>query len=140
MIPAAITVAIEITPPITTDETNPSSRAASPDSNAPNSFDVPTKMLFTALTLPRMLSGVINCNTVARTTTLTLSNTPLNNNKLKLSKKFVDTANNTMHAPNAPTHHNIAQPARLVYRNEVPNQSWTACDEGYVFCLFASRL
>ena len=58
-------------PPITTDRTTPRSPATTPDSNSPSSFDVPMNRKFTALTRPRMASGVASCTSVERTTTLT---------------------------------------------------------------------
>src|SRR5205085_832975 len=48
-----ITVTSVSAPPKITDGTVPISFAASPDSNAPSSFDVVTKMLFTDCTRPR---------------------------------------------------------------------------------------
>src|SRR6185436_2106180 len=46
------------TPPITTDGTVPHHDAVTPDSNSPSSFEAPMKTLFTALTRPRISSGV----------------------------------------------------------------------------------
>ena len=55
----------------------PSSLAATPDSNAPSSFDEPTKIEFTDDTRPSRCDGVSTCSSVDRTSTLTLSAMPL---------------------------------------------------------------
>ena len=47
-------------PPATTEITGPNKAAVNPDSSAPNSFEVPMKILFTAETRPRISSGVTN--------------------------------------------------------------------------------
>ena len=70
------TTTIVPTPPLTTEKTGPNQWATSPDSNAPNSLDELIKIAFTAATRPRIESGVSNCISVPRTTTLTLSNAP----------------------------------------------------------------
>jgi hypothetical protein len=57
--------------------TGPNSAAVNPDSSAPNSFDVPMKILFTDETRPRISSGVISCTIEPRMITLTLSNAPM---------------------------------------------------------------
>src|SRR5207248_9156962 len=48
-------------PPPTTETTGPNNAAVKHDSSAPNSFDVPMKMLFTAETRPRISSCVTSC-------------------------------------------------------------------------------
>ncbi len=53
-----------ITPPNTTAGTVPISFAVTPLSNAPNSFEDPTKIEFTEATLPLNSSGVFSCNIV----------------------------------------------------------------------------
>src|SRR6266436_3084500 len=63
-------------PPATTEITGPNSAAVNPDSSAPNSFDVPMKILFTDETRPRISSGVTNCTIEPRMITLTLSKAP----------------------------------------------------------------
>src|SRR6266705_2370883 len=68
-------------PPATTEITGPNSAAVKPDSSAPNSFDVPMKILFTDETRPRISSGVTSCTIEPRMITLTLSNAPTRNNK-----------------------------------------------------------
>ena len=42
---------------LTTAARGPHNSAVAPDSNAPSSLDAPMKMMFTAATRPRMLSG-----------------------------------------------------------------------------------
>ena len=49
------------TPPTTTAGTKPNPAAVRPDSNSPNSFEAPIKTALTALTRPRMTSGVSIC-------------------------------------------------------------------------------
>src|SRR5580698_8136251 len=48
------------TPPSTTEGTVPNQAAVKPDSNSPSSLDAPIKREFTALTRPRIASGVAN--------------------------------------------------------------------------------
>ena len=55
----------------------PRSFAATPDSNAPSSFDEPTKIELTDETRPNRCDGVSTCSSVDRTSTLTLSAIPL---------------------------------------------------------------
>ena len=90
-------------PPNITDGINPIIFAETPDSKAPNSFEEPTNMLFTAATLPFMLSGVSSCRELDLTTTLILSRAPLRARATAESKKLVDKAKVIMHAPNPPT-------------------------------------
>jgi hypothetical protein len=54
------TTARVMLPPKITDGINPSNFAVNPDSNDPNSFDDPIKMLFTEDTRPRISLGVYN--------------------------------------------------------------------------------
>src|SRR5215212_10902686 len=63
-------------PPDTTEKIGPSQCATKPDSKPPSSFEVPMNKLFTAETRPRFSSGVSNCTSVCRTSTLTWSATP----------------------------------------------------------------
>ncbi len=60
-------------PPSTTAGTAPIKAAATPDSNAPSSFDALMKTISTALTRPRSSSGVTSGRIVWRRTTLTMS-------------------------------------------------------------------
>ncbi len=71
------TTARVIKPPNMTEGITPNSFAASPDSNAPISFEEPINILLTAETLPFISSGVYNCSIVCLITTLMLSNIPL---------------------------------------------------------------
>ena len=93
---------------------SPNALAVAPDSNAPISFDEPIKIPFTAETLPRILSGVANCKTVCRMTTLTLSKAPVRNKKKKAIQMFSDKPNKMVDSPNAPTDRNKFLPAFLV--------------------------
>ena len=63
-------------PPKITDATVPKSRAATPDSNDPSSFDEVMNILLTDDTRPRISSGVNNCIIVLLIITLTLSAAP----------------------------------------------------------------
>jgi hypothetical protein len=63
-------------PPSSTDATGPSSAAVAPDSNSPSWLLAPMKTELTALTRPRMSSGVSSCTSVWRMTTLTMSAAP----------------------------------------------------------------
>jgi hypothetical protein len=56
----AATTARVMLPPKITDGINPINFAATPDSNDPNSFDDPRKILFTEATRPRISLGVYN--------------------------------------------------------------------------------
>src|SRR5438270_126440 len=69
--PIPITTTSDAKPPRTTDVTVPNSFAATPDSNAPSSFDEPTKIEFTDDTLPSRCDGVSTCSNVERMSTLT---------------------------------------------------------------------
>src|SRR5207248_9480742 len=77
-------------PPATTEITGPNSAAVNPDSSAPNSFDVPMKILFTDETRPRISSGVISWTIDPRMITLTLSNAPTRNNKPSDNQNVLD--------------------------------------------------
>ena len=63
-------------PPTTTAGTAPITAAATPDSNAPSSFDALMKTISTAVTRPRSWSGVTSGRIVWRRTTLTVSTAP----------------------------------------------------------------
>ena len=56
--------------------TTPHQAAVTPDSNSPSSFDAPMNTAFTALTRPRMTSGVCSCTSRCRTNMLTMSEAP----------------------------------------------------------------
>ena len=70
------TTASVMQPPKITDGTSPNSFAATPDSNAPSSFDEPMNIPLIADTRPRMSSGVASCRIVERITTDTPSHKP----------------------------------------------------------------
>src|SRR6187397_1025535 len=72
----ATTISV-MAPPNNTAGTAPNNFAATPDSNAPISFDEPMKIEFTADTRPIRCGGVNTCSNVERITTLTMSNSPL---------------------------------------------------------------
>src|SRR5215468_2342009 len=91
-------------PPATTEMTGPNSAAVSPDSNAPNSLDVPMKMLFTDETRPRISSGVTNCTIDPRMITLTLSNAPRRKSTPRDNQNTFDKPNTMVARPNPVTH------------------------------------
>ena len=64
---------IVIAPPITTAGTAPISAAASPDSNAPSSFEALMNTPSTALTRPSSAFGVARATTVERMFMLNMS-------------------------------------------------------------------
>src|SRR3989442_12051010 len=99
-----ITTRIVPIPPPTTEITGPKRAAVNPDSSAPNSFDVPMKMLFTAETRPRISSGVTSCTIDPRTITLTLSKAPTRNSKPSDSQKIFDKPKRMVAIPNPVTH------------------------------------
>src|SRR5205823_7364131 len=101
-------------PPATTEITGPNSAAVNPDSSAPNSFDVPIKILFTAETRPRISSGVTNCTIEPRMITLTLSNAPTRNNKPSDNQSAFDKPKMTVAIPKPVTHQNNAFPACFI--------------------------
>ena len=90
-------------------------RAATPDSNAPNSFDEPIKIPLIAETRPRISSGVVNCKIVERSTTDTLSNTPEVNSAPTESHRDFDSAKTIIATPNPATAESRIRPAlRLI--------------------------
>src|SRR5947209_18034411 len=98
------------TPPVTTEMTGPNNCATRPDSNPPNSFEVPMNRLFTADTRPRISSGVSNCTSVCRTTTLTLSTAPQINSSANESQNQRDKPNTIGATPKASTTRTKGQP------------------------------
>ncbi len=69
----------------------------------------------TALTRPRISSGVATCTRVWRTTTLTMSNAPVAARAMSDSGKLRETPNKAVVAPNNPTETIIIRPAcRLI--------------------------
>src|SRR5499433_1784495 len=101
-------------PPATTEITGPNNAAVNPDSSAPNSFDVPIKILFTDDTRPRISSGVTNCTIEPRMITLTLSNAPTRNNNPSDSQKILDKPNRTVAIPNPETHQSKVRPVCFI--------------------------
>src|SRR5438874_7647255 len=93
-------------PPATTEATGPNNAAVSPDSSAPNSFDVPMKILFTDETRPRISSGVTSCTIDPRMITLTLSNAPRRKSTPNDSQKTFDKPNRVVARPNPVTQRN----------------------------------
>src|ERR1035437_3621172 len=87
------TIRIVPTPPATTAGTVPSHAAVTPDSNCPTSFDAPMNIMLTALTRPRISSGVEICTRVCRTTTLTMSQAPSITSAATLNPTFRDSQN-----------------------------------------------
>src|SRR6202040_4231298 len=101
-------------PPPTTEITGPKSAAVNPDSNAPNSFDVPMKMLFTAETRPRISSGVTSCTIEPRMITLTLSTAPAINSIDTDNQKALERPKIIVAIPNAVTHQSNVLPACFI--------------------------
>src|SRR5829696_151309 len=99
------------TPPNTTARTVPNHLAVTPDSNSPSSLDAPMNMEFTALTRPRIASGVSSCTSSWRTYTLTMSPAPNKASTAMDSQKCFETPKMTVATPNAATPPNIQRPA-----------------------------
>ena len=87
------------TPPRTTEPTGPSHAAVAPDSNSPSWFYAPMKIELTALTRPRMASGVSSCTSDWRMTTLTMSAAPETSSATHESANTVDTPNTRVARP-----------------------------------------
>ncbi|MNS81360.1 hypothetical protein D3C72_1150710 [compost metagenome] len=81
-----------------------------PDSNSPSWLLAPMKIELTALTRPRMASGVSSCTSVWRITTLTMSAPPDTASAMSETRKLFDSPNTTMHSPNAPTASSSVRP------------------------------
>src|SRR4029077_5106063 len=101
-------------PPATTEITGPNNAAVNPDSSAPNSFDVPIKILFTDETRPRISSGVTSCTMEPRMMTLTLSNAPTRNNTPSDNQKTLDKPNRIVAIPNPETHQSNVLPVCFI--------------------------
>ena len=100
-------------PPSTTAPTGPNSAAVAPDSNSPSWLLAPMKIALTALTRPRISSGVSSCTSVWRTTTLTMSTAPLMNSATIDSQNQCERPNTMVVTPKMATHENRMVPARL---------------------------
>src|SRR2546426_405760 len=83
---------------------------ARPDSKAPSWFEVPVKSECTALTRPRIVSGVRIWTSEARMTTLTTSDAPRTQSAASESAKLVETPNTTVAAPKTMTARNSVGP------------------------------
>jgi len=70
-------------------------------------------MEFTALTLPLILSGVFNCTSECRTTTLITSAAPSITREQSENSKDFDIPKNIVPIPNIATAKNIVRPTRL---------------------------
>src|ERR1700745_2319209 len=101
-------------PPATTEITGPNSAAVNPDSSAPNSFDVPIKILFTDETRPRISSGVTRCTMDPRMITRTLSNAPTRNNTPSDNQNILDNPKRMVALPNPVTHQSKVLPACFI--------------------------
>ena len=94
------------------------SRAATPDSKDPISFDDPMKMLLTDATRPRISSGVRSWMVVARMMTLMLSNSPLRKSRTSDKAKLLDRAKRMMRSPE-PRDGQQQDAAGLVHRGAI---------------------
>src|SRR5262252_5293765 len=99
------------TPPMTTAGTVPNQCAVKPDSNCPNSFDVPINSEFTALTRPRILSGVDNCTSVPRMMTLIMSDAPTNSSEIIETIRLRESPNTIVKTPKPATDQSMVIPA-----------------------------
>src|SRR5438094_9352567 len=109
-----ITTRIVPIPPATTEITGPNRAAVSPDSSAPNSLDVPMKMLFTDETRPRISSGVTSCTIEPRMITLTLSNAPTRQSSPSDNQNTFDKPNRMVAIPKPETHQSNDLPAYFI--------------------------
>ncbi len=88
----------------------PSHAAIAPARKSPSWLDVPVNSEFTALTRPRMSSGVSICTSVKRITTLTASDAPSTASAAIDSRNDVDSANTMVAMPNSATQKNMMRP------------------------------
>jgi len=101
-----ITIATLPTTPKIVAGIRPNKDEVMPDSNSPSWFDVPMKSELTALTRPRISSGVYSCSRKERTTTLTTSALPstarmnIDSQSKRESAKAIVASPKTMTAPN----------------------------------------
>jgi hypothetical protein len=73
--------------------------AVAPARNSPNWLLALMKVALTALTRPRISSGVSSCTSVWRTTMLTMSAAPLTASATIATMKWVENANTRIEAP-----------------------------------------
>ncbi len=97
-------------PPNTTAGTVPNHCAVTPDSNCPNSFDVPMKIMSTAVTRPRISSGVASCVRVARMITLIMSLAPSSSSAISETVRLRETPKMIVKIPNPATAHSSVGP------------------------------
>src|SRR6202035_4825327 len=97
-------------PPRTIAGTRPNHAAVTPDSNSPSSFDAPMNTAFTALTRPRISSGVFNCTSNERMNTLIMSPTPSTTRAVIATQNVWVKPNTTVAPPNAATPTNMVAP------------------------------
>src|SRR5882724_4091820 len=97
-------------PPSRTAGTAPSSAAARPDSKAPSWLEVPVKSECTALTRPRIPSGVRTCARETRMTMLTTSAAPSTVRATIDKTKLVDSPKITVATPKMITERNRVDP------------------------------
>ena len=107
----AITTSVP-TPPSRTAGTVPNHCAVSPDSNCPSSLDAPIKTISTAVTRPRISSGVRNCTRVARMITLIMSAAPRKISESSESTRLVEMPKRIVKTPKPATAHSSVGPAR----------------------------
>ena len=100
-------------PPRTTAGTVPNQPAVTPDSNSPNWFEAPMKTMSTALTRPRISSGVMSCTSVARITTLIMSEAPTSTSATRETTRLREIPKMMVNMPKAATHHSMVRPTRL---------------------------
>ncbi len=110
----AATTASVPAPPISTAATGPTSAPISPARSAPISFDEPMNIWFTPVTRPRSASGVRNCTSDDRTTTLTLSHAPLTTSAANDSQNQCDSPKTRIAPPNPATAHSMDRPGRTI--------------------------
>ncbi len=97
-------------PPRTTAGTVPNQCAVSPDSNSPSWFEAPMNRPFTALTRPRISSGVSSCTKAPRMTMLTMSAAPSTTSTPRESQNDVDRPKAMVVTPKMPTERNMIRP------------------------------
>ena len=94
----ATTASVPIAP-TTTEPTGPIQAATAPARNSPSWLEAPMNVEFTALTRPRISSGVSSWTSVWRITTLTMSAAPLSASAASDRTKSVDSANPSIARP-----------------------------------------
>src|SRR5690606_35582406 len=90
--------------------TAPNQAALVPARNSPSSLEEPMNSMFTALTRPRMASGVLNWISDERMYMLTMSAPPAINSATKDSQNRLDRANTRLARPKIATAMNMVMP------------------------------